>query len=69
MQDTLITSGCTDDQWDLPYVVHLWSSVILRNLLPYQIAYSLEVVCCCFSKFSFSFFGSYNLEYILSFTE
>lgn len=44
MQDTLITSTCTDDQWDLPYVVHLWSSVILRNLLPYQIAYSLEVV-------------------------
>ncbi|XP_026526945.1 vacuolar protein sorting-associated protein 13A [Notechis scutatus] len=42
MQDTLITSTCTDDQWDLPYVVHLWSSVILRNLLPYQIAYSLE---------------------------
>uniref|UniRef100_A0A8C6Y6U2 Vacuolar protein sorting 13 homolog A n=1 Tax=Naja naja TaxID=35670 RepID=A0A8C6Y6U2_NAJNA len=44
MQDTLITSTCTDDQWDLPYVVHLWSSVTLRNLLPYQIAYSLEVV-------------------------
>ncbi|ETE71307.1 Vacuolar protein sorting-associated protein 13A, partial [Ophiophagus hannah] len=42
MQDTLITSTCTDDLWDLPYVVHLWSSVILRNLLPYQIAYSLE---------------------------
>uniref|UniRef100_A0A8C6Y4F4 Vacuolar protein sorting 13 homolog A n=1 Tax=Naja naja TaxID=35670 RepID=A0A8C6Y4F4_NAJNA len=42
MQDTLITSTCTDDQWDLPYVVHLWSSVTLRNLLPYQIAYSLE---------------------------
>lgn len=68
MQDTLISSTCTDDQWDLPYVVHLWSSVILRNLLPYQIAYSLEVVFF-FSKFPFPFFGSYNLEYTLSSTE
>ncbi|XP_053148105.1 intermembrane lipid transfer protein VPS13A isoform X2 [Hemicordylus capensis] len=42
VQDTLITSVCTDDQWDLPYIVHLWPSVVLRNLLPYQIAYSLE---------------------------
>ncbi|XP_077792121.1 intermembrane lipid transfer protein VPS13A isoform X2 [Podarcis muralis] len=42
MQDTLISSVCIDDQWDLPYVVHLWPSVLLRNLLPYQIAYSLE---------------------------
>ncbi|XP_061483494.1 intermembrane lipid transfer protein VPS13A isoform X2 [Rhineura floridana] len=42
MQDTLISTVCTDDQWDLPYVVHLWPSILLRNLLPYQIAYSLE---------------------------
>ncbi|XP_062985430.1 intermembrane lipid transfer protein VPS13A isoform X2 [Elgaria multicarinata webbii] len=42
MQDTLISSACTDDQWDLPYIVHLWPSVVLRNLLPYQITYSLE---------------------------
>uniref|UniRef100_A0A8D2Q5L1 Vacuolar protein sorting 13 homolog A n=1 Tax=Varanus komodoensis TaxID=61221 RepID=A0A8D2Q5L1_VARKO len=42
MQDTLISSVCTDDQWDLPYIVHLWPSVLLRNLLPYQISYSLE---------------------------
>uniref|UniRef100_A0A6J0T466 Intermembrane lipid transfer protein VPS13A isoform X2 n=1 Tax=Pogona vitticeps TaxID=103695 RepID=A0A6J0T466_9SAUR len=42
MQDTLISSACTDDQWDLPYVVHLWPSILLRNLLPYQITYSLE---------------------------
>ncbi|XP_066473905.1 intermembrane lipid transfer protein VPS13A isoform X2 [Tiliqua scincoides] len=42
VQDTFISSVCTDDQWDLPYVVHLWPSVVLRNLLPYQIAYSLE---------------------------
>uniref|UniRef100_A0A803SKW8 Vacuolar protein sorting 13 homolog A n=1 Tax=Anolis carolinensis TaxID=28377 RepID=A0A803SKW8_ANOCA len=44
MQDTLTCSACTGDQWDLPYVVHLWPSVLLRNLLPYHISYSLEVV-------------------------
>ncbi|XP_060618149.2 intermembrane lipid transfer protein VPS13A isoform X1 [Anolis sagrei] len=42
MQDTLTCSACTGDQWDLPYVVHLWPSVLLRNLLPYHIIYSLE---------------------------
>uniref|UniRef100_A0A803SNG8 Vacuolar protein sorting 13 homolog A n=1 Tax=Anolis carolinensis TaxID=28377 RepID=A0A803SNG8_ANOCA len=42
MQDTLTCSACTGDQWDLPYVVHLWPSVLLRNLLPYHISYSLE---------------------------
>lgn len=47
VQDTLITSAWTDDQWDLPYVVHLWPSVLLRNLLPYQIAFSLEVRLFC----------------------
>lgn len=50
VQDTFISSVCTDDQWDLPYVVHLWPSVVLRNLLPYQIAYSLQV-----SFFAFHF--------------
>ncbi|XP_075684410.1 intermembrane lipid transfer protein VPS13A [Rhinoderma darwinii] len=44
MIDTLISSACTDERWDLPYVVHLWPSVVLRNLLPYQIAYSREGV-------------------------
>ncbi|XP_053558459.1 intermembrane lipid transfer protein VPS13A isoform X2 [Bombina bombina] len=42
VKDVLISSVCTDDRWDLPYVVHLWPSVILRNLLPYQITFSLE---------------------------
>uniref|UniRef100_A0A8C5MNH3 Vacuolar protein sorting 13 homolog A n=1 Tax=Leptobrachium leishanense TaxID=445787 RepID=A0A8C5MNH3_9ANUR len=42
VKDILISSVCTDDKWDLPYVVHLWPSVVLRNLLPYQIAYLLE---------------------------
>ncbi|XP_068092806.1 intermembrane lipid transfer protein VPS13A [Hyperolius riggenbachi] len=42
VMDVLISSTCTDEKWDLPYVVHLWPSVILRNLLPYQMTYSLE---------------------------
>ncbi|XP_057258116.1 intermembrane lipid transfer protein VPS13A isoform X6 [Pezoporus wallicus] len=41
VKDMLTTSLCTD-QWDFPYVVHLWPSLLLRNLLPYQITYSLE---------------------------
>ncbi|XP_063769904.1 intermembrane lipid transfer protein VPS13A [Pseudophryne corroboree] len=42
VMDILISSACTDERWDLPYVVHLWPSVVLRNLLPYQIAYTIE---------------------------
>uniref|UniRef100_A0A672UD78 Vacuolar protein sorting 13 homolog A n=1 Tax=Strigops habroptila TaxID=2489341 RepID=A0A672UD78_STRHB len=42
VKDMLTTSLCAEDQWDFPYVVHLWPSVLLRNLLPYQITYSLE---------------------------
>nr|DBA28033.1 TPA: hypothetical protein GDO54_008453 [Pyxicephalus adspersus] len=42
VMDVLISSVCTDEKWDLPYVVHLWPSVILRNMLPYQMTYSLE---------------------------
>nr|XP_033782936.1 vacuolar protein sorting-associated protein 13A isoform X2 [Geotrypetes seraphini] len=41
VKDILI-SACTDDSWDLPYVVHLWPAVLLRNLLPYQISYTVE---------------------------
>ncbi|XP_019410461.1 PREDICTED: vacuolar protein sorting-associated protein 13A isoform X1 [Crocodylus porosus] len=41
-KDTLSSSECGDVQWDFPYVVHLWPSVLLRNLLPYQMTYSLE---------------------------
>ncbi|XP_039701077.1 intermembrane lipid transfer protein VPS13A isoform X1 [Pteropus medius] len=32
----------SEDDWDLPYVLHLWPPVLLRNLLPYKIAYYLE---------------------------
>uniref|UniRef100_A0A8C0FP74 Vacuolar protein sorting 13 homolog A n=1 Tax=Bubo bubo TaxID=30461 RepID=A0A8C0FP74_BUBBB len=42
VKDVLTSSLCADDQWDFPYVVHLWPSVLLRNLLPYQITYSVE---------------------------
>uniref|UniRef100_A0A8C3K817 Vacuolar protein sorting 13 homolog A n=1 Tax=Calidris pygmaea TaxID=425635 RepID=A0A8C3K817_9CHAR len=42
VKDTVASSSCTEDQWDFPYVVHLWPSVLLRNLLPYQITYSVE---------------------------
>ncbi|XP_075454841.1 intermembrane lipid transfer protein VPS13A isoform X2 [Ascaphus truei] len=44
MKDVLISSVCTDDKWDLPYVLHLWPTVLLRNLLPYQITYSVDGV-------------------------
>lgn len=47
VKDTLTSSLCTEDQWDFPYVVHLWPSVLLRNLLPYQITYSVEVIISC----------------------
>ncbi|XP_016013121.2 vacuolar protein sorting-associated protein 13A isoform X4 [Rousettus aegyptiacus] len=32
----------SEDGWDLPYVLHLWPPILLRNLLPYKIAYYLE---------------------------
>ncbi|XP_056379493.1 intermembrane lipid transfer protein VPS13A isoform X1 [Hyla sarda] len=40
VMDTLISFACTDEKWDLPYIVHLWPSVVVQNLLPYQIT------CC-----------------------
>ncbi|XP_031458242.1 vacuolar protein sorting-associated protein 13A [Phasianus colchicus] len=42
VKDTLTSSLCSDDEWDFPYVVHLWPSVLLHNLLPYHITYSVE---------------------------
>lgn len=44
VKDALTTSLGAEDEWDFPYVVHLWPSVLLRNLLPYQITYSVEVI-------------------------
>uniref|UniRef100_A0A8U8BU69 Uncharacterized protein n=1 Tax=Geospiza parvula TaxID=87175 RepID=A0A8U8BU69_GEOPR len=42
VKDALTTSLGAEDEWDFPYVVHLWPSVLLRNLLPYQITYAVE---------------------------
>ncbi|XP_060243155.1 intermembrane lipid transfer protein VPS13A isoform X1 [Meriones unguiculatus] len=32
----------SEDGWDLPYVMHLWPPVLIRNLLPYKIVYYIE---------------------------
>ncbi|KAF4025446.1 hypothetical protein G4228_017289 [Cervus hanglu yarkandensis] len=32
----------SEDRWDLPYIIHLWPPILLRNLLPYKIAYYIE---------------------------
>ncbi|XP_040844715.1 vacuolar protein sorting-associated protein 13A isoform X2 [Ochotona curzoniae] len=32
----------SEDGWDLPYVLHLWPPILLRNLLPYKLAYYVE---------------------------
>ncbi|XP_054438980.1 intermembrane lipid transfer protein VPS13A isoform X2 [Pteronotus mesoamericanus] len=32
----------SEDGWDLPYLIHLWPPILLRNLLPYKIAYYIE---------------------------
>ncbi|XP_027526551.1 vacuolar protein sorting-associated protein 13A isoform X2 [Neopelma chrysocephalum] len=42
VKDSLTSSLCAEDQWDFPYVVHLWPSVLLHNLLPYLITFSVE---------------------------
>ncbi|KAG8519832.1 Vacuolar protein sorting-associated protein 13A, partial [Galemys pyrenaicus] len=40
--DLTSLSTYTEDGWDLPYIMHLWPPVLLRNLLPYKIAYYIE---------------------------
>ncbi|NXU47151.1 VP13A protein, partial [Turnix velox] len=42
VKDMVSSLSSAEDQWDFPYVVHLWPSVLLRNLLPYQITYSVQ---------------------------
>ncbi|PNI62124.1 VPS13A isoform 10, partial [Pan troglodytes] len=37
----------SEDGWDLPYIMHLWPPILLRNLLPYKIAYYIEVSANC----------------------
>lgn len=40
---TFKRTGGVGDNFDVPYVLHLWPSVLLRNLLPYPIDYKLKV--------------------------
>ncbi|XP_062399567.1 vacuolar protein sorting-associated protein 13A isoform X2 [Sardina pilchardus] len=41
VRDT-VTSHSTEESFDPPYVLHLWPSIQLRNLLPYPITYCLQ---------------------------
>ncbi|XP_070690657.1 intermembrane lipid transfer protein VPS13A [Pempheris klunzingeri] len=35
-------TGDAGENFDVPYVLHLWPSILLRNLLPYAISYKLK---------------------------
>ncbi|KAM9393107.1 intermembrane lipid transfer protein VPS13A isoform 2-T2 [Pholidichthys leucotaenia] len=35
-------TGDAGENFDMPFVLHLWPSVLLRNLLPYSLAYKLK---------------------------
>ncbi|XP_066567209.1 intermembrane lipid transfer protein VPS13A isoform X2 [Amia ocellicauda] len=41
VQDTLTSNG-TEEKFDVPFILHLWPTVLLRNLLPYTITFSLQ---------------------------
>ena len=45
VKDTVVSkhTGSAGENFDEPYVLHLWPSILLRNLLPYPIAYKLQV--------------------------
>uniref|UniRef100_A0A673CJN2 Vacuolar protein sorting 13 homolog A n=1 Tax=Sphaeramia orbicularis TaxID=375764 RepID=A0A673CJN2_9TELE len=36
-------TGGAGENFDVPFVLHLWPSILLRNLLPYPITYKLKV--------------------------
>lgn len=42
-------TGDVGENFDVPFVLHLWPSILLRNLLPYPISYKLKVGCIWFS--------------------
>ncbi|KAG7265616.1 hypothetical protein CRUP_015738 [Coryphaenoides rupestris] len=44
VMDTVVSkhTGSAGENFDEPYVLHLWPSILLRNLLPYPIAYKLQ---------------------------
>ncbi|KAM7018715.1 intermembrane lipid transfer protein VPS13A isoform 2-T2 [Tautogolabrus adspersus] len=39
---TFKNTGGVGENFDVPFVLHLWPSVLLRNLLPYPISYKLQ---------------------------
>ncbi|XP_071339167.1 intermembrane lipid transfer protein VPS13A isoform X1 [Trachinotus anak] len=39
---TFKNTGGIGENFDVPFVLHLWPSILLRNLLPYPIAYNLK---------------------------
>ncbi|XP_060894887.1 vacuolar protein sorting-associated protein 13A isoform X2 [Labrus mixtus] len=39
---TFRDTGGVGENFDVPFVLHLWPSVLLRNLLPYPISYKLQ---------------------------
>ncbi|XP_031686198.1 vacuolar protein sorting-associated protein 13A isoform X2 [Oncorhynchus kisutch] len=44
LKDTVTSqhTGMAGENFDEPYILHLWPSVLLRNLLPYPITYRLQ---------------------------
>lgn len=40
--DTLM-SHSTEEEYDKPIILHLWPTVLLRNLLPYPITFKIKV--------------------------
>lgn len=42
---TFKQTGDVGENFDVPFVLHLWPSILLRNLLPYPISYKLKVGC------------------------
>uniref|UniRef100_A0A674DPV0 Vacuolar protein sorting 13 homolog A n=1 Tax=Salmo trutta TaxID=8032 RepID=A0A674DPV0_SALTR len=44
LKDTVTSqhTGMAGEHFDEPYILHLWPSVLLRNLLPYPITYHLQ---------------------------
>uniref|UniRef100_A0AAQ6A429 Vacuolar protein sorting 13 homolog A n=1 Tax=Amphiprion ocellaris TaxID=80972 RepID=A0AAQ6A429_AMPOC len=40
---TIKDTGGAGENFDVPFVLHLWPSILLRNLLPHPIAYKLKV--------------------------
>lgn len=46
---TFKQTGSVGEKFDVPFVLHLWPSILLRNLLPYPVSYELKVRCFWYS--------------------